>query len=249
MFFVFVANVCSESFKNKSEYKIRMIVMFVITMLYISILWQQPSYSMSIIILLSCLVVVFISGIPILYFALSLIFVASIVIAGIYAEPYRAQRILALLSPGEHASGSSYQWLKAREAIYSGGGFGVGLGNSTYKKNILPEPHNDFIMAIVIEEVGVFFASAFAILMFYFMIRMLNIARKALQTDMFAGLLGTAMVVSIMIGIIINLGFVIGVLPVTGIPFPLLSYGGSFMIYTMICVGVIFRINYEQKSK
>ncbi|HVJ48197.1 stage V sporulation protein E [Desulfitobacterium sp.] len=169
----------------------------------------------------------------------------SLVVAAIAAAPYRMRRITAFLDPWADPSGKGYQTIQALLALGPGGLFGLGLGQSKQKFLYLPENHTDFIFAMIGEELGFVGASLVIILFFLFAWRGFRVAMGA--PDAFTGLLAVGLTAMVSIQAMINMGVVSGVLPVTGITLPFLSYGGTSLVFTMLGVGVLLNISRESR--
>lgn len=172
------------------------------------------------------------------YLALSGLGAVALAIA---MEPYRLKRFLAFLNPWEDRLGSGYHIIQALYALGSGGLFGTGLGKSHQKYFYLPEQHTDFIFAVLGEELG-FIGGALVILLFILFIwRGFKIA--LCSPDTFASLLAVGITSMIGLQAIINIGVVTSSLPITGIPLPLLSFGGSSLVFTLIGIGILLNIS------
>lgn len=169
----------------------------------------------------------------------------GLVIAAIAAAPYRMRRITAFLDPWADPSGKGYQTIQALLALGPGGLFGLGLGQSKQKFLYLPENHTDFIFAMIGEELGFVGASIVVLLFFLFAWRGFRVAMGA--PDAFTGFLAVGVTAMVSIQAMINMGVVSGVLPVTGITLPFLSYGGTSLVFTMIGVGVLLNISRESR--
>ncbi|MDF9408641.1 MAG: Lipid II flippase FtsW [Pelotomaculum sp. PtaB.Bin013] len=172
----------------------------------------------------------------------------SIAVSGLAAvgfaiamKPYRLQRLMAFLDPWADPQGDGFHIIQGLYAIGSGGLFGLGLGQSKQKFLYLPENHTDFIFAIIGEELGFIGASLVILLFALFIWRGLKIAITS--TDPFASLLATGITAWVGIQSIINIGVVTGSLPVTGIPLPFISFGGTSLLFTMIGVGILLNIS------
>lgn len=165
----------------------------------------------------------------------------SLIVLAIIAEPYRMRRIFAFLDPWADPSGKGYQTIQSLLALGPGGLFGLGLGQSRQKFLYLPENHTDFIFAMIGEELGFVGASLVVILFFLFMWRGY---RAAIQvSNNYLGLLGIGLTSLIGIQAMINMGVVSGILPVTGITLPFISYGGTSLLFTMVCAGFLLNIS------
>jgi len=172
--------------------------------------------------------------------------VAVLGVAVSLADPYRRQRLLTFLHPGGHASGSNYQVVQSLIGLGSGHLFGVGLGNGTEKWGFLPNPHSDFIFSVVGQELGLVGAVLVIVMLGAFCWFGLRAATRA--ADRFGSLLAVAVVAWIGIETLINVGAVIGLLPVTGIPLPFISYGGSSLVVTMAASGVLVSIARRERA-
>lgn len=163
----------------------------------------------------------------------------------------RKARLYSFLDPFAYAQKEGYQLINSYFAIANGGLKGLGLGQGIQKYGYLPEAHTDFIMAVIAEELGLFGVSFVLILLSFIVLRGFVIARRC--PDAFGSLL--AIGISAMIGIqaSINLGGVTGIIPLTGVPLPFVSYGGSSLVLLMMSAGVLANISavttYEQKHK
>lgn len=165
----------------------------------------------------------------------------AMVVAAIAAAPYRMRRIFAFLDPWADPSGKGYQTIQSLLALGPGGLFGLGLGQSRQKFLYLPENHTDFIFAMVGEELGFVGASLVVLLFFLFIWRGFRAAMLA--PEPFLGLMAVGLTSLIGIQAMINMGVVSGVLPVTGITLPFLSYGGTSLLFTMIGAGLLLNIS------
>ncbi len=172
------------------------------------------------------------------YLALTGLGVLGLAIA---IEPYRLSRFLAFLNPWADPRGTGFHIIQSLYALGSGGLFGAGLGQSHQKWHYLPEQHTDFIFAILGEELGFLGGALVLILFLLFIWRGFKIALSA--QDPFASLLAVGVTSMIALQVIINIGVVTGSLPITGIPLPLISFGGSSLVFTLIGVGILLNIS------
>ncbi|MGI6092588.1 MAG: stage V sporulation protein E [Veillonellaceae bacterium] len=163
------------------------------------------------------------------------------IIAAIIVEPYRMKRLLAFSDPWADPLDTGYHIIQSLYAIGSGGLFGVGLGRSREKFLYLPEPHTDFIFAILGEELGFIGTITVIILFFLFAWRGLKVAISA--PDIFGSLMAAGITTMIIIQALMNIAVVTASMPVTGIPLPFLSFGGSALIFTLSGVGILLNIS------
>lgn len=186
-------------------------------------------------------VLLFVAGARIVHLAtLGAVGLAGIV-GAIWLEPYRMKRIFAFLDPWSDPLGSGYHIIQSLYAIGSGGLFGVGLGRSREKFLYLPEPHTDFIFAILGEELGLIGTLTVIFLFFLLIWRGLRTAMHA--PDLFGTLLAVGLSGMIAVQAMMNIAVVTASMPITGIPLPFLSFGGSALIFTMIGVGILLNIS------
>lgn len=159
----------------------------------------------------------------------------------IVAAPYRLQRITAFLDPWQDPLGAGYQSIQSLYAIGPGGLVGLGLGMSRQKYNYLPEPQTDFIFSILAEELGFIGGSLLIVL---FLLLIWRGMRTAITiSDPFGSFLATGIVGIIAVQVIINIGVVIGLLPVTGVTLPLVSYGGSSLTLLLTALGLLLNLS------
>ena len=184
------------------------------------------------------------SGCKIKYFIVFGIPLAVIGVAALLfksGQGFRMTRVLTFFDPWQDISGDGWQVVQSLYAIGSGGLFGVGLGDSTQKYSYIPEPHNDFIFAVLAEELG-FIGCTIVIVLFAILIwRGITIAMKA--PDMFGSLLAAGITSMIAIQVLINIAVVTASMPVTGMALPFFSYGGTALIIILSSVGILLSVS------
>jgi len=163
------------------------------------------------------------------------------------SDSFRLRRILVWLHPEEYLSDGGYQVMQGLYAIGSGGFFGKGLGNSA-QKVVIPEAHNDMILSIICEELGVFGAIVLLLMFGMLLYRLMFIAQNA--PDMYGSLMVTGIFAHIALQVIFNVAVVLNVIPTTGITLPFVSYGGTSTLFLMaemgIALGVSNRIEFDE---
>jgi cell division protein FtsW len=177
------------------------------------------------------------AGLPLRVFVSSLAAVVASAAVLAVSEGYRSDRVTSWLHPTADAQGSGYQAKQARYALANGGVFGDGLGQGTAKWNYLPNAHNDFIFAIIGEELGFVGAAGLLCMFGLFAYTGMRIARRS--ADPFLRLLTATVTLWILGQVFINVGYVVGLLPVTGLQLPLISAGGTSTATTLLILGVI----------
>ena len=159
----------------------------------------------------------------------------------IVLSPYRLKRLVTFLDPWQDVKDTGWQVIQSLYAIGSGGLFGVGLGDSKQKYLYIPEPHNDFIFAVLAEELG-FIGCAVVIILFAVLIwRGMTISMKA--PDMFGSLLAAGITSMIAIQVLINIAVVTASMPVTGMALPFFSYGGTALMINLAAMGILLSIS------
>lgn len=186
------------------------------------------------------IVLYFTAGAPLKYLSVLVLTAFTGGALSIWISPYRRERILSFLNPGNDPTGISYQINQSFIGVGNGGLFGVGLGQGRQKLFYLPEGHTDFIFANIAEELG-FFGSTFFIALFFFLIHWgLQTAKRS--KDRFQSLLATGIIGLIGLQTILNIGVVIGLLPTKGTTLPFISYGGSSLLFTLFAAGLLVNV-------
>ncbi len=168
-------------------------------------------------------------------------------IALIFTQSYRLKRLTSFLNPWADTSGDSYQLVQSLYALGSGGIFGVGIGNSRQKALFMPEPHNDFIFSIIGEELGLIGCIIIISIFMFIVIKGTSIAIKA--RDNYGFLLAIGIISVIAIQAIINIAVVTGSMPVTGVPMPFISYGGTSLVFNLGAMGILLNISRQSKEE
>jgi rod shape determining protein RodA len=200
---------------------------------------SQPDLGTSILIVTSGVIIMWLGGVKIKYFFLSFVaFLISLPFIITYLEPYQKLRILTFLNPDRDPLGAGYQIIQSKIAIGSGGFSGKGFlkGTQSYLE-FLPEKHTDFIFTLFSEEFG--FIGSIGLLLLYAIIILRVIQIGAISKNSFARLFCFGFAFAIFIYITVNLSMVLGLLPIVGSPLPIMSYGGSSMLATMIGFGIV----------
>ena len=214
-----------------------------VTMTFIVI---QPDFSTAFMLGTISIVIIFIAGAKLLHIFISLLFGILLSIPIIYLKPYRWARIVSFFDKNDIQE-NGYQAHQALLSLGNGGVFGVGLGNSTEKNHLLPTPHTDFIFSIIGEELGLLMGT-FPLLITFLVIfyRGLKISQKC--TDPFGIFLAIGISINIVLYAFVNAAVATGLFPVTGLPMPMISYGGSGMIINMIMIGILLNISQAKRS-
>ena len=225
-------------------------ISFALTIILIPIILviSQPDLGTSILIAFSGLIILWLGGVKIKYFFFSFItFLISLPFIISNLQPYQKLRILTFLDPDRDPLGAGYQIIQSKIAIGSGGFSGKGFlqGTQSYL-DFLPEKHTDFIFTLFSEEFG--FIGSIGLLLLYLIIIIRIIRIGVISRSSFAKLFCFGFAFSIFIYITVNLSMVLGLLPIVGSPLPIMSYGGSSMLATMIGFGIVLSAKVHSKQ-
>ncbi|MBV6683162.1 stage V sporulation protein E [Bacillus sp. JRC01] len=242
----FLSKYLSENQKYITSFRKGVLPALLMVFTAFGMIMLQPDLGTGTVMVGTSVVMIFISGARIKHF----MFLGMIGLLGfvglVISAPYRIKRITSFLDPWQDPLNSGFQIIQSLYAIGPGGLFGLGLGQSRQKFFYLPEPQNDFIFAILAEELG-FIGGTLVLLLFSLILwRGIRIALGA--PDLFGSFLALGIVSMIAIQVMINVGVVTGLMPVTGITLPFLSYGGSSLTLMLMAVGVLLNISRYAKS-
>ena len=201
----------------------------------------QPDFGTLVVIGGSIIVMLFLSKMKIRYFVIGGSLIVSLLVVMIIIEPYRLDRITSFIDQFSDPLGSGFQIIKSMFALGPGGLIGEGINASIQKYYYLPEPQTDFIFSIAVEEFG--FIGGMIIILGYFFLFYFLYKITRLKNDQYKYLLSIGLLSLIVIQVIINLGVVTSLFPVTGITLPFLSYGGSSLVMLSFSVGLIIGDN------
>ena len=238
---IFVSKYLANNNKEIRNIKKGVLPIIGIILLFFGLIMLEPDFGTGMVIVLTLVCILFISGVKVSFFVK--IGCAGLlgIVALIIVAPYRMARIVSFLDPWKDPLGSGFQIIQSLYAIGPGGLLGMGFGNSIQKHFYLPEPQTDFIFSIISEEFG--FLGVLIVCFFFFIIfyRCLKIAMSC--NDLFAKYLVFGLSFGILIQALLNLCVVIGLIPVTGVTLPFLSYGGSSLLVSMASIGIILNVS------
>lgn len=200
----------------------------------------QPDLGTTLIVAGTVFLVLFVAGIRLRYLIATGIVGSAVGVALIFSADYRRVRFLAFLDPWADATNTGYQLVQSLIALGSGGWLGVGLGASRQKWAYVPNAHTDFIFSILGEELGLLGELAVLVAFGVLVFAGIRIATRA--RDVFGRLLAAGIVSWFGLQALINLGAVTGLLPITGVPLPFVSYGGSSLVVSLAAVGILWNI-------
>lgn len=228
--------------RNKiKDIKSSVLPILLIVLLIFGFIMLQPDFGTGVIIVITIVALLFVSGVNMSFFIkIGLLGLIGVVILVIIA-PYRLERITSFLNPWEDPLGSGFQIIQSMYAIGPGGLLGMGLGNSIQKHFYLPEPQTDFIFSIISEELG--FAGILIVTTLFITIIYRSITISIKQEDNFAKYLSFGITFSLAFQTLLNLMVVVGLIPVTGVTLPFLSYGGSSLLISLLSIGIVLNIS------
>jgi cell division protein FtsW len=238
---LFLAFFLESRTKSMKDWRNTVLPAAVPTLVFIALIVFQPDLGTAIACAAITGCVLFVAGLDLRY--LGYAFLASILPLYflIFHVAYRRDRILAFLDPYSDPQGRGFHIIQSLIAVSTGGINGVGLMEGKQKLFYLPEPHTDFIFAVTAEELGLVGALVVVLLFAIFLWRGV---RTALRTqDMFGRFLAVGITSMIVVQAFINISVVLGLMPTKGIPLPLVSYGGSSLLVTLACIGVLLNIS------
>lgn len=217
----------------------------VITLVWAALLQKQHDLGTLVLLGLVTLLLLILAGMPYIFGLVPLAVSVPAMIFLVESASYRMKRISAFLNPWDDPQGAGFQLIQSLIAVGNGGITGVGLSNSTQKLFYLPAPHTDFIFAVISEELGLWGAGGLVFVFGVFVLRGFKVAAAVSQREggTFQALLASGITALIGFQALMNLGVVTGLLPTKGIPLPLISYGGSSMVFTLFSIGLLFNIS------
>ena len=242
---IFVSKYLCNNQNSVKDIKRGVLPIIFITLLMFGIIMLQPDFGTGTVLVMSIVGILFVSGVSIKFF-LKIGLVGVIGVVGlILIAPYRIKRILSFLNPWDDPLGSGFQIIQSLYALGPGGLFGMGFSNSIQKHFYLPEPQTDFIFSIISEEFGFLGVLIVSILFIIIIVSCFKIAIRC--NNLFGKYLAFGLTFQLSFQTLLNLMVVIGLIPVTGVTLPFLSYGGSSLLITLFSMGIILSISRYQK--
>jgi cell division protein FtsW len=228
------------------EFSVGYLPHLLVSAVFIGLVVMQPDLGTAVTFAVLVLLLLFVAGVRLRYlFATGLALLPLLGLA-IAQTNYRWQRLLAFLNPWRDPSDTSFQLLHSLLALGSGGPLGVGLGSGQQKLFYLPEPHTDFILAVIGEETGLVGVSTVLLLYALLAYKGIKIALRA--PDSYGTYLAFGLTMVIALQALINGAVVMGLLPTKGLPLPLISYGGSSLLTNLIAMGILMNISSQAKK-
>jgi len=238
---VYMAYSMSKKGKDMGTFSKGLVPHLLVAGIFMALIVLQPDLGSAVIIGGWILIALFVGGVR-MYQLLSIFLLSTpLLIWLVWHADYRLKRWMAFLNPWEDPRGIGFQIIHSFLAFGSGGIFGAGLGNSKQKLFYLPEPHTDFALSIIGEELGLVGVSAIIVLFGVLITGGIRVALKA--KDLYSAYLAVGLTSFIGLQVLINMGVVMGLLPTKGLTLPLISYGGSSLLITLASIGVLLNIS------
>jgi len=245
-FFIYLASWLSKKKSRTESFGAGLVPFLILSGSVTFLLIIQPSTTAAAILLIVSLAIYFMSGAKIRFIIGSILLGVFVLSLLIYLTPYRMQRITTFINPEAEPLGSSYHINQSLNAIGSGGLTGVGYGQSTTKLNYLPEPIGDSIFAVIGEELG--FIGAIGLLLLFLILTWRGFIIAKNTPDVFGRLLVIGFTSAIALQTLVNIGAISGFIPLTGVPLPFISYGGTALVVFMTMSGIIVNVSkYRRK--
>ena len=238
---IFTAKYLSKNDREKRVTKNFVLPILGIIILFFGLIMLEPDFGTGMIIVMSLIALIFITGTDVsIFIKLGMLGLLGIV-GLVLVAPYRLKRITSFINPWSDPLGSGFQIIQSLYAIGPGGLLGFGFLNSRQKHFYLPEPQTDFIFSIISEEfgfLGIFIITSLFLIIFY------NAIKVSIQSeDLFAKYLSFGLCFMLIFQTLLNLMVVVGIVPVTGVTLPFISYGGSSLLVSMTMIGIILSIS------
>ena len=238
---LYLAGSVSKNKKYINTFKRGLLPNLIVIGITAALLIVQPHFSATVLIVCVGVIMLFVGGVNWKHLVALAAPVVSLAFLLVMTSDYRRARVFSFLDPFADPLGDGYQVIQSLYAIGSGGLFGLGLGQSRQKFLYIPEPQNDFIFSIWCEEFG-FVGALVVILMFVFLVyRGIKIAMNA--KDKQGSLVAIGIISLVALQVIMNIAVVTSAMPVTGIPLPFFSYGGTALLIIMSCMGIMLNIS------
>jgi cell division protein FtsW len=237
---LFLADVLTRRAKQLDDNRAVLWPILVVFFSFVALLMLQPNLGTTIILAAIVLVMLFVGGIPGKSLGLLIAALVGGATMAAFLEPYRYRRLVAFIDPWADPLNTGFQTIQSQVSLANGGLLGTGLGAGRAKWGFLPEAHTDFIYAVIGEEAGL--AGALIVIALVLSLGLLGVRTALRSSDRLGMLIATGVTAWILVQALINVGAVVGVLPITGVPLPFVSAGGSSLVVTMAAVGVLLNV-------
>jgi cell division protein FtsW len=237
---VYLAYSLSKKHERVKEFSVGFIPHILMLSVFVGLIILQPDFGFAVILTIITWVMLFVGGVPVLHLSTALIPLLPLAYFFMINAEYRIARLISFLDPWQYPTDEGYQAIHSLMAFGTGGLSGAGIGKGYQKLFYLPEPHTDFIFSVVGEELG-FMGCLFIICLYgIIIVRGIIIAGKA--ENYFGALLAAGITTTLGLQVCVNMGVTLGMLPTKGLTLPFLSYGGTSLLISMACAGILMNI-------
>ena len=243
---IYISYSAAKKKERLRELSVGYVPHLVVSAVFIGLVVMQPDLGAAITFAVLTFLLLFVAGVRLRYLLATGLAVAPLLALAIAQKGYRLERFLAFLNPWRDPSDTSFQLLHSLLALGSGGPLGVGLGSGQQKLFYLPEPHTDFILAVIGEETGIFGVAIVLLLFALLIYQGVKIALRA--PDRFGTYLAAGLTLAVGLQAFINCAVVMGLLPTKGLPLPFISYGGSSLLSNLLAMGILMNISSYAKG-
>jgi cell division protein FtsW len=237
---VFAADLLARRADKAYDWRLTLKPVMAVFGVFAVLLMLQPNLGTTIILAAIVLALLFVAGVPGKPLGVTVGLLAAGATFFAVAEPYRFRRLMAFRDPWADPLNTGFQTIQSQVGLANGGLLGTGLGEGRAKWGFLPEAHTDFIFAIVGEELGLL--GALTVVALFVGLGLLGVRTALRAPDRFGMLLAAGITTWILVQAFVNIGAVVGVLPITGVPLPFVSSGGSSLLFTMAATGLLLNI-------
>jgi cell division protein FtsW len=237
---LYLAHLLDKKSGNLENFSTGILPPVLVTMLFFGLIYGQNNLSTAILIIINALIIFFLAGIRYRYFFAAIAMVIPISALLVFTKEYRVRRLISFLRPQWDPLGAGFQVNASKDAIISSGLFGRGIGEGTRKIASIPEIHSDFIFSAYVEETGFIGVLLFFAMFTFFAV--LGYKAAFGSKTVFGRLLAAGLTTMIVFQAMLNTAVVSGAIPATGIPLPFFSAGGSSLVTTLICAGLIANV-------
>jgi cell division protein FtsW len=244
---LFIALILERRMHRIDELSYSLLPIAIVVGVLIGLILLQLDFGTAMSLLLIMTVMIFAAGLDYRYFVGSILAVLPVLYVVLVSAPYRRRRLMAFWNPWDDPLGDGFQIIQSFIAVGSGGVFGKGLMAGVQKLFYLPEPHTDFIYAVIAEEMGLIGATVVLLCFGVIAWRGLRIAMRA--EDTFGGFVALGLTTMIVVQAFVNMSVVLGLLPTKGIPLPLVSAGGSSLLINLLGMGMLLNISQHESLR
>jgi cell division protein FtsW len=237
---LFVADLLARRANRIDDTRLTLRPVLAVFFFVAALIMLQPNLGTTIILGVIVFVMLFVSGVPLKPLGITAGFLAAA--AGVFAviEPYRMRRVMAFRDPWAGPLNTGYQTIQSLSGVANGGLVGTGLGEGRAKWGFLPYPHTDFIFAVISEELGL--VGGLTVVALFVALGVLGVLTALRAPDRFGMLVAAGVTTWILVQAFVNIGAVVGALPITGVPLPFVSFGGSSLLVLMAASGLLLNI-------